>query len=60
MSLGINLLPVTKKLCNFNCIYCEYGLTGQTDQSANNLHLRKEVYYELEKRLFEIINKNNK
>ena len=26
-SLGINLLPVNRKTCNFNCIYCECGLT---------------------------------
>jgi len=25
MSLGINLLPVDKKHCNFDCIYCECG-----------------------------------
>jgi wyosine [tRNA(Phe)-imidazoG37] synthetase (radical SAM superfamily) len=27
LSLGINLLPVDSKLCNFNCIYCECGWT---------------------------------
>ncbi|MBN1145426.1 MAG: radical SAM protein [Bacteroidales bacterium] len=26
-SLGINLLPVNRKACTFNCIYCECGLT---------------------------------
>ena len=26
-SLGINLLPVDKKLCSFNCVYCQYGFT---------------------------------
>lgn len=26
-SLGINLLPIGRKYCNFNCIYCECGLT---------------------------------
>jgi wyosine [tRNA(Phe)-imidazoG37] synthetase (radical SAM superfamily) len=26
-SLGINLLPVDCKVCNFNCIYCECGWT---------------------------------
>jgi wyosine [tRNA(Phe)-imidazoG37] synthetase (radical SAM superfamily) len=26
-SLGINLLPANRKVCNFNCIYCECGLT---------------------------------
>jgi wyosine [tRNA(Phe)-imidazoG37] synthetase (radical SAM superfamily) len=25
-SLGVNLLPVNRKICNFNCIYCECGL----------------------------------
>jgi wyosine [tRNA(Phe)-imidazoG37] synthetase (radical SAM superfamily) len=27
ISLGINLLPVNSKLCNFDCIYCECGFT---------------------------------
>jgi wyosine [tRNA(Phe)-imidazoG37] synthetase (radical SAM superfamily) len=31
-SLGINLLPAGHKVCNFNCIYCECGLTPHTDQ----------------------------
>lgn len=26
-SLGINLLPANRKVCNFSCIYCECGLT---------------------------------
>jgi len=26
-SLGINLLPAGRKVCNFSCIYCECGLT---------------------------------
>ena len=25
LSLGVNLLPIDAKLCNFNCIYCECG-----------------------------------
>jgi len=29
-SLGINLLPLNRKTCNFNCIYCECGLTPET------------------------------
>jgi len=24
-SLGINLLPLEKKICSFDCIYCQYG-----------------------------------
>ena len=27
-SLGINLLPTKRKICNFNCIYCECGWTN--------------------------------
>lgn len=27
VSLGINLLPLENKVCNFNCIYCECGWT---------------------------------
>jgi wyosine [tRNA(Phe)-imidazoG37] synthetase (radical SAM superfamily) len=26
-SLGINLMPAEGKLCSFNCVYCQYGLT---------------------------------
>lgn len=35
-SLGINLLPANKKVCSFNCIYCECGwsLCGYTDTSG--------------------------
>lgn len=33
-SLGINLLPVNRKVCNFNCIYCECGLTPVPQQPA--------------------------
>jgi wyosine [tRNA(Phe)-imidazoG37] synthetase (radical SAM superfamily) len=29
-SLGINLLPIENKFCNFNCIYCECGWTRNT------------------------------
>ncbi|MCD8174302.1 MAG: radical SAM protein [Alistipes sp.] len=25
LSLGVNLLPTDRRLCNFNCIYCECG-----------------------------------
>ena len=51
ISLGINLLPTTKKVCNFDCIYCECGLNDNTNQSPNNLPSREEVYAKLEKKL---------
>lgn len=28
-SLGINVLPPGRKICNFNCCYCQYGWTPQ-------------------------------
>ena len=37
LSLGVNLLPVDSKLCNFNCIYCECGWTvGGTKPRFNS------------------------
>jgi wyosine [tRNA(Phe)-imidazoG37] synthetase (radical SAM superfamily) len=27
VSLGLNVLPADRKLCNFNCAYCQYGWT---------------------------------
>ena len=26
--IGINLLPTDRKICSFNCVYCQYGFTG--------------------------------
>jgi wyosine [tRNA(Phe)-imidazoG37] synthetase (radical SAM superfamily) len=26
-SLGVNILPAHRKICNFNCAYCQYGWT---------------------------------
>lgn len=26
-SLGINILPLERKVCSFNCVYCHYGVT---------------------------------
>ncbi len=33
-SLGINLLPPNKKVCTFNCIYCECGFTHATTEKS--------------------------
>jgi wyosine [tRNA(Phe)-imidazoG37] synthetase (radical SAM superfamily) len=27
-SLGINLLPASRKVCTFDCVYCQYGKAG--------------------------------
>ncbi|MDE7133991.1 MAG: radical SAM protein, partial [Rikenellaceae bacterium] len=49
-SLGVNLLPVDGKLCNFNCIYCECGWTEHKGQKLR-YNDRDTVRQELEKRL---------
>ena len=42
-SLGINLLPNNRKVCNFNCIYCECGPTFSADIRNFNIPSRIEV-----------------
>ncbi|MCF6171392.1 MAG: radical SAM protein [Bacteroidales bacterium] len=53
VSLGINLLPVDNKHCNFNCIYCE---CGWTERPASKIMLprRENLKNQLEKKLIEI------
>ena len=51
VSLGINLLPVNRKVCNFNCIYCECGWTTKGDAKGEKLPSRKAVYDALEAKL---------
>lgn len=50
-SLGINLLPSTRKLCNFNCIYCECGWTSTPDSDRGLLPERGEIYRALDQKL---------
>lgn len=58
VSLGINLLPATKKVCNFNCIYCECGWTLNSYADKNLLPRRDEVYKALDEKLAEMKGKN--
>jgi wyosine [tRNA(Phe)-imidazoG37] synthetase (radical SAM superfamily) len=51
VSLGINLLPTKRKICNFNCIYCECGWTYNKDKPLSNLPGREEVYKALDLKL---------
>lgn len=42
-SFGINLLPVTQKVCSFDCRYCEYGKTiSKTCQPSGRILPEKE------------------
>lgn len=50
ISLGVNLLPVKRKVCNFNCIYCECGLNNEQDNN-DPMPSRKQVYEALERTL---------
>jgi len=58
ISLGVNLLPETKKICNFNCIYCECGWTSGTGIEGSSLPSRKEVFKALEQKLSDLRNNN--
>jgi len=51
VSLGINLLPAKRKICNFNCIYCECGWTTDVETVMSHLPGRKEVYKALDQKL---------
>jgi len=48
ISLGINLLPNNSKYCNFNCIYCECGLTPKINNLIKSLPTREQVRAGLE------------
>lgn len=38
LSLGINLLPFGRKVCPFNCIYCECGATTDTPERIQDTY----------------------
>lgn len=48
VSLGINLLPLDSKLCSFDCIYCECGLTGHEPGTKPQLYTAAQILQALE------------
>lgn len=54
ISLGINLLPVDSKLCNFNCIYCECGWTPGLKEMKIKWHPKELVKQKLDEVLAEM------
>ncbi|MCX6241914.1 MAG: radical SAM protein [Bacteroidetes bacterium] len=54
LSLGINLLPLHRKFCSFNCIYCECGWTPALAREGMELPSRLEVASFLEQKLIEL------
>ncbi len=51
VSLGINLLPVNRKFCNFDCIYCECGWSADIEKVKSQLPTRGEVFTALDNKL---------
>ncbi len=60
VSLGINLLPRGKKVCNFNCIYCECGWSQAVEIKGGFLPTRVEVSEALASKLQEMKIRNQK
>ena len=54
VSLGINLLPNDRKLCSFDCLYCECGFGRRTHGKAS-LPSRQDVGQQLEAKLQEML-----
>ena len=49
ISLGVNLLPSSQKMCSFECIYCECGFTKIV--SGATIPSKQEVLTQLEEKL---------
>jgi wyosine [tRNA(Phe)-imidazoG37] synthetase (radical SAM superfamily) len=54
VSLGINLVPVNRKICTFNCIYCECGWTNQGHLHSDGFPSRELIAESLEEKLKEM------
>lgn len=48
ISLGVNLLPLHSKLCNFDCIYCECGWNDDNRAEKPRFNTREDVRTALE------------
>lgn len=54
VSLGVNVLPVNGKICNFDCIYCECGW-NKDGRDDNKLPTAAQVRSALEEKLAEFL-----
>lgn len=50
ISLGINLLPANVKICSFDCIYCECGVTEPKTEVKARLFKPEQIRFSLEER----------
>ena len=48
ISLGVNLLPLHSKLCNFDCIYCECGWNDDNRTEKLRFNAREDIRVALE------------
>ena len=51
ISLGVNLLPLHSKLCNFDCIYCECGWNADNRTEKPQFNSREDIRTALESTL---------
>ena len=56
VSLGMNLVPVNRKVCTFNCIYCECGWTSERHLPSDGFPSRELITDSLRKKLSELRN----
>ncbi|MDE5574814.1 MAG: radical SAM protein [Bacteroidales bacterium] len=54
LSLGVNLLPVRNKLCNYDCVYCECGWNTVEEAEPEQLPSPEAVGAALEKALTDL------
>lgn len=55
-SLGVNLIPVSRKICSFDCIYCECGWTDSELLEREKIVERETVALMLEQQLIKMKN----
>lgn len=52
-SLGINLLQIVKKICSFDCVYCECGWTLDSKMDTSGFFSLEEVNQAIETKLIQ-------
>ena len=60
ISLGVNLLPNNRKFCNFDCVYCECGLSNKKPGGEFDLPSREKVNSLLVEKLDEMKARHSK
>ena len=59
ISLGVNLLPLHSKLCNFDCIYCECGWNEDNRTEKPRFNSREDIRIALEATLSKMVSEKN-